>query len=259
LECSFDLTNLTFTVGVPAGRFTDFTVGAVAPEVGWATVVPLGSTRAAVTLTARPGQVLRGPKQFAELCFALVSNQPSAFVQMEVQDILGLRESGMPIGNDSGTPGRTVVVVGEHPLLNCVRGAGGKPALLLYARPGWSCIIEERASAHPGDTWRGVKRVTTTELVTTLSLEGTNSQAFYGAVRSGAREPRLSLQSVNGSVYRFKVDGGSVSRYSIETATNVLLPLLWRAAFDLTLTNGWSVFDWANAGEPARFFRGVRP
>jgi hypothetical protein len=182
LESSFGLTNFIFTVSVPPGRFTNFTVNALAPEVGSATVVSLGTTQAVVTLVPQPGQLLRGPKQFAEVCFSLLPNQTSAFVRMEVKDILGLRENGTPIGNTSGQPGRTVVV-SEHPLLECVHGTSGQPNLLLYARPGWTCAIEERASVQPGVVWSETARLTVTNLVSPLPLAGTNSTGYYRAVR----------------------------------------------------------------------------
>jgi hypothetical protein len=182
LESSFGLTNFIFTVSVPPGRFTNFTVNALAPEVGSAMVVSLGTTQVVVTLAPQPGQLLRGPKQFAEVCFSLLPNQTSAFVRMEVQDILGLRENGTPIGNTSGQPGRTVVV-SEHPLLECVHGTGGRPDLLLYARPGWTCAIEERGSVQPGVPWQEITRGAVTNLVTPLPLTGTNSAGYYRAVR----------------------------------------------------------------------------
>ena len=185
LESSFDLTNLTFTVSVPPGRFTNFTLHATAPEAGSATVVSLCSTQALLTLAAQPGQVLCGPKQFAEICFTLFPNQSSAFVGMDVQDILGLRENGTPIGNTAGQSGRTVVV-SEHPLLECVPGASGKPDLLLYARPGWTSAIEERARVQPGFSWQESTRITVTNLLTPLPLAVTNSEAYYRAVRLGS-------------------------------------------------------------------------
>jgi hypothetical protein len=154
LESSFGLTNLTFTVGVPGGRFTNFTVTATAPEVGSATLVSLGSTQAVVVLAAQPGQVMRGPKQFAQVCFALVPDQPSAFVGMEVQDILGLREDGTPVGSASGYPGRTVVV-GKEPLLECVQGSNGQPLLILYGKPASGYAIDTRTNIMMG-SWRTV-------------------------------------------------------------------------------------------------------
>jgi uncharacterized delta-60 repeat protein len=256
LESSFGLTNLTFAVRVPAGRFTNFTVTALAPEVGSATVLSLGTTQAVVTLVPQPGQLLRGPKQFAQICFSLLPDQSSAFVWMEVQDILGLRENGTPIGNTSGQPGRTVVV-SEHPLLECVQVANGKPGLLLYARPGWTCAIEERGSVGPEAVWREINRVMATNLVTTLPLAGTNRQAFYRAVRFLPLSPRLSVVSATGPVSRFKLTGKTNASYTVQTTTNLPAPGPWQPLLNLTLTNGWGVFDWTNAGEARRFFRAV--
>jgi hypothetical protein len=182
VESSSGLTNLAFILSVPPGRFTNFAVVASAPEVGSATVVLLNTTQALVTLAAQPGQVLQGPKHFADLCFSLVPDQASAFVPIEVQDILGLKESGTPIGNTSGSPGRTAVV-SEDPLLECVHGPGGQPSLLLYARPGWTCALDGSGGIGPGMAWQEVTRVAPSNLVTALPLVATNGQVFYRTLR----------------------------------------------------------------------------
>ena len=219
-------------------------------------VVPLGNTQAVVTLVSQPGQALRGPKQFAEVCFALVPDQGSTFAQMEVQDILGLRANGTPIGNTAGSPGRTVVV-SEHPLLDCVEGAGGNPALVLYARPGWTCAIEERSSLAPGTAWHELMRTTTSNLVTTLPLTATNTQTYYRAVRFVAAPARLLLQSIEGPVYHFKLTGQAGASYALQTTPDLLPTISWEPVRDLTLTNGWGAFDGTNRGERQRFFRTV--
>lgn len=185
LESSFGLTTLTFTVSVPGGRFTNFMVSATAPEIGSATVVSLGITQAVVVLAAQPGQVMRGPKQFAQVCFALVPDQPSAFVRMEVQDILGLRENGKPIGNASGYPGRTVVV-GEEPLLECVHGTNGQPLLLLYGKPASGYAIDTRTNITVG-SWRIVLTNLTVGMNLYLSISPPASSSpanFYRALRT---------------------------------------------------------------------------
>ena len=127
---------------------------------------------------------------------------------MDVQDILGLRENGTPIGNTSGSAGRTVVV-SEHPLLEGVHGTGGQPTLLLYARPGWNCAIEERTSLASGAAWQEIIPATPTNLVTTLPLTGTNTQAYYRAVRFLQTSPQSPLQPVEGPVYRFQFNGAT--------------------------------------------------
>ena len=64
--------------------------------------------------------------------------------------------------------------------------ASGKPDLLLYARPGWTSAIEGRARVQPGFPWREGTRLTVTNLCTPLPLAGTNSEAYYRAVRLGS-------------------------------------------------------------------------
>lgn len=182
LESSFGLTNLMFTAEVPSGRFASFSVTPIAPEVGSATIVSLGDTQAVVTLVPKPGLVLRGPKQFAEICFSLVRDQHSAFVPLKVENILGLRENGSPIGNTEGLAGMAVIV-SDAPLLECVHEKANEPGLLLYARPNWSCAIEERLSLEAASAWHELTRVTVTNLTTVIPISGTNNTSFYRAIR----------------------------------------------------------------------------
>ena len=102
--------------------------------------------------------------------------------------------------------------LGEHPLLDGILGADGKPALVLYARPGWNCAIEECASLAADCAWREIQRVTTTNLVTALPLPGTNSQGYYRAVRFLQSTPKSLSQPVEGPIYRFKLDGDTTPR-----------------------------------------------
>jgi hypothetical protein len=186
LESSFGLTNLTFTVTASEGGFTNFTVTPTAPEVGSTTVGQISSTQAVVVLAAQPGQVMRGPKEFAQVCFELVPDQPSAFVRMDVEDILGLGENGAPIGNASGSPGRTVVV-GEEPLLECVHGTNSQPLLILYGIPASGYALDTRTNITVG-SWQPV--LTNLTVGTNLWLNITppassSPENFYRALRAG--------------------------------------------------------------------------
>jgi hypothetical protein len=86
------------------------------------------------------------------------------------------------MGNTVGYPGR-LVVVSERPLLDCAWADVGVPTLLLYAKPGWDCAIEERGELDPGAAWRETTRLRTAALTTTLPLAATNQRAFYRAVK----------------------------------------------------------------------------
>jgi uncharacterized delta-60 repeat protein len=68
--------------------------------------------------------------------------------------------------------------------------------------------------------------------------------------------PMLSVESVTGESIWFRLTGGTNAQYLIQTATNLSsAEAEWQPVTTLTLTNGWSLFDWTNAGESHRFFR----
>jgi hypothetical protein len=258
LESGFGLTNLTFTVGVPGGRFTNFTVTATAPEVASATVRPLGSTQAVVVLTAQPGQVLRGPKQFARLCFVLLPNQSSAFARMEVRNILGLRENGTPIGNVSGYPGRTVVV-GEEPLLECVQGTNGQPLLILYGKPASGYAMDRRTNITSG-SWRTVLTNLTvgTNLSLSLSPPASSSPAnFYRALRvAQPAPPRLAARIQSPGQVALTLYGNTGATYAIEFATALRGGTNWHVLTpSILVTNQSQVLSFPTGGAPATFYR----
>ena len=258
LESGFGLTNLTFTVSVPGGRFTNFTVSATAPEVASATVVSHGGTQAVVVLAAKPGQVLRGPKQFAQVCFALVPGQHSAFARMEVQDILGLRENGTPIGNASGYAGRTVVV-GEEPLLECVPGTNGQPLLLLYGKPASGYAIDTRTNITAGSWRTALTNLTVgTSLSLSISPPASSSPAnFYRALRAVPPEPpRLAARIQSPGQIALTLYGTVGTSYGIEFATVLGGGTNWHVlAPSILLTNQSQVLSFPTGGAPATFYR----
>ena len=258
LESGFGLTNLTFTVSVPGGRFTNFTVSATAPEVASATVVSHGGTQAVVVLAAKPGQVMRGPKQFAQVCFALVPGQHSAFARMEVQDILGLRENGTPIGNASGYAGRTVVV-GEEPLLECVPGTNGQPLLLLYGKPASGYAIDTRTNITAGSWRTALTNLTVgTSLSLSISPPASSSPAnFYRALRAVPPEPpRLAARIQSPGQIALTLYGTVGTSYGIEFATVLGGGTNWHVlAPSILLTNQSQVLSFPTGGAPATFYR----
>lgn len=185
-KSSEDLINLAVAIQVPPGRFTNFTAAAVAPEVQSAIVISQNATQAVVTLAAYPGQVLRGPKQVANVCFTLLEPQPSDFLRLEVVSIRGQRaDNGSPVGNTAGLPGRATVV-GQEPLLEAMRSAGGQPELILYAPPGTAHQIESKPTLDNNpQSWQPAWQVQlpTNSLSQTISVTLTNRTLFYRAVR----------------------------------------------------------------------------
>jgi uncharacterized delta-60 repeat protein len=68
--------------------------------------------------------------------------------------------------------------------------------------------------------------------------------------------PMLSVESVTGESIWFRLTGGTNVQHLVQTTTNLSsAEAEWQPVTTLTLTNGWSLFDWTNAGETHRFFR----
>ncbi len=152
LESSDGLTNLSFVIEVPPGRFTNFAAYASAPEVEQVELEMLTDTQALVMVSAYAGQEMRGPAQVAQVCFTLLPVQASAFVLVEITDIVGLRTDGTPVGNTSGRAGR-VAVVGQEPLLEAVLNTNRTPALIVYGLPGAINHLESRQTLDGLSSW----------------------------------------------------------------------------------------------------------
>jgi hypothetical protein len=81
-----------------------------------------------------------------------VSNQPSAFVWLRFEDILGRMLDGTPVAQEPALAGR-VVIVGEEPLLEAVMGTNGQPALLLYSKSGSTNWLDATTRLEPAPSW----------------------------------------------------------------------------------------------------------
>ena len=119
----------------------------------------------------------------AWLHFTAVSNLPSAFVDLKLDNTVGYMANGTPIRDFAPQSGR-LVIVGEEPLLECARGTNGLPALLLYGKPGWNCDVDARPTLSAGTPWQFYQQTTLTDLFQTFDLAPSpNSSGFYRAVR----------------------------------------------------------------------------
>jgi len=247
------LTNLAFAIGYPPERLTNLTVTVNTQAISAPFVSLAGPGQLLVSFELSADRVLHGPTNVGALCFNTLAGQSSAFVPLVITDVDGIKPSGQVVANAYGQPGRAVVV-GREPLLEAVHGTNGRPSLLLYGQPGWMCAVEEKASLLPGTQWSEVMRLPLVNLVTSLPVPGTNVQSFYRAVRV-LSAPRLSLESVNGSVYRLKFLGQPADHYAIETTTTLPVTDAWLPVVDLPLTNSLGFFDSTNLREARRLFR----
>ena len=150
------LTNLTMTVDAPAGRLTNLSIEPIVSPICAATLVPSPTNLVAgqdvfdLSLTTCAGQFLIGTQQVAWLHFTAVSNLPSAFVDLNLDNTVGYQQDGTPVRNFAPQSGR-LVVVGEEPLLQAVFTAMATRRWCCSVRPAGSTLSDNAlARRDPG-------------------------------------------------------------------------------------------------------------
>jgi hypothetical protein len=163
LLSSVPLTNLTMTVEAPPERLTNFWVEPIVPEVCTNFIVSLSNSLHLLSLTTCSNQWLMGTQQVAWLHFTAASNQSSAFVSLNLDNIIGYKPDGTPILNFAPQSGR-VVIVGAEPLLEALP-ASIQVVLLQYALPGSTITLETTTNLPPTGGWLSLPAVLQTNLV----------------------------------------------------------------------------------------------
>jgi hypothetical protein len=147
LVSSVPLKTLGMTVETLAGRLTNLWVEPTLAQVCSAVLKPTvtngvsGKDVLDLDLATCPGQSLMGTQQVAWLHFTAVSNLPSAFVDVRLDNTVGYQQNGAPVRNFAPVAGR-LAVVGEEPLLEAAVESGGEPSLYVYSQPGSRIIVE---------------------------------------------------------------------------------------------------------------------
>ena len=125
------MTNLAFTVVYPFERLTNFTFTVHSPQVVTQAVACPEAGEARIEFTVRAAGALQGPVALGDLGFTVSTNQSSAFVALELRDVIGLTADGRTVANATGLPGR-LVVIGRQPLLEAGPHTNGNRKLTLY-------------------------------------------------------------------------------------------------------------------------------
>jgi len=182
------LTNLTMTVDAPAGRLTNLSIEPIVSPICAATLAPTVTNLVAgqdvfdLNLTTCAGQFLIGTQQVAWLHFSAVSNLPSAFVDLNLDNTVGYQLDGTPVRNFAPQSGR-LVIIGEEPLLQAVLDTNGQPALVLFGPPDREYVIETAPSLDPTPGWSVWRDLELTDLFDTVGIPDVEQQRFYRARR----------------------------------------------------------------------------
>jgi hypothetical protein len=177
------LTNVAFVIDVPPGRFTNVTIRATAPDVAGARIDGVTSTQIVAQVWAQPGAALRGPLRVADLCVTLLGGQGSAFVPLEVVEVIGRKPDGSEVPSTSLTAG-LIRVIETEPLLEIERGAGASVTLVVYSRPGSTYRLWQTADPAAGP-WTAVRTVVSAQRIERVNLPVDSGAArFYRLERA---------------------------------------------------------------------------
>jgi hypothetical protein len=193
LECAVTapLTNLHVALSLPVDRITAPSVENLVSSIATMSVDNSQLGRVALTFAVLPGQFLAGTQALARLNFTAALEPSSAFVPLQLDEVVAARaQPGLALGVLLNH-GRAVVV-NREPLVESFAASGSR-SLILYGHPGTNYTVETAASAFgPWQTWQPVALST---LFTTLNTtDGTNTPLVFYRAREGTDTP-LTLMS----------------------------------------------------------------
>jgi len=153
----------------------NWTIEPLTPALTNSSVQPATPGEVSLTLNANGPQHLQGTQQLARLHFTATAGQTSAFIPLNIEDVIcdraqaGLEPSSIVNNN-------RIVVIGTDSLLEAVLSASGQRQLIIYG-PAGSYIIE--TSTDPRNGWTTWQQVTTTSLTHTVPLPNNQANVFY--------------------------------------------------------------------------------
>jgi hypothetical protein len=178
------LTNLSFALDVPPDRLTNFVLRPLAGQLSTPVTETLSRTRSQVRLATRPGQALQGTQQLAELNFSIQPSQRSAFVPLQLSNVVALKSDGANIAAALTQNGR-VAVVADEPLVESISRPGGKVGLLVYGKPDTRYVIQTNSDLGDPRRWQTASSVLLTTLFETVGdITPQYPRLFYRAVES---------------------------------------------------------------------------
>ena len=197
LQSGINLTNLRLIFSA-SSRLTNLNLSGLAPQVGSANLIPLGSNRFDLRFESASAALFQGNLSLAQLGFAVVSNNHSAVAVIASESLKGTRTDAVSV-NGSGGLGR-VFIVGREPVLDIAPAPAGQVALTLYAQPG-RYAIERDAALGSTNLWSLDSFVSAANLRTDLPLRlAPGPQEYFRAYTSLALTMSLTIRLEAGQV-----------------------------------------------------------
>lgn len=176
------VTNLSFLLEAPEERLTNSALQFVAPGIS-GSLLTNGANQSLVTFEAASGQPILGTLPLGSLTFAATSNQPSAFVALNISSLAATQGNGVPVPGTIANNGR-VVVVGAAPLLEAFLHTNRQGGLVLYGNPGVTYFLESTTNLSDAASWGLEWQGRLNDLFQVFDLNNTNQTIFYRARES---------------------------------------------------------------------------
>ncbi len=186
LVANVPLTRVTMRIGVHGGRLTNLWIEPCVPEICGSTLASIPDPPAGegdlfdLSLFTCANQSLQGIQQVAWLHFTALSNQPSAFLNLRLDNREGLPADGSPLQQLAPQTSR-LVIVSEEPLLEGWLDADQQPGLILYAPRGAACVIEQSRQL-PAIEWSMDSRWEMRDLFVPVPIADPKTGMFFRAV-----------------------------------------------------------------------------
>jgi len=176
LSASDGVTDVTFTMNWSGDRLLNPALTIVAPVAGGSLLNQ--GTNLVIHLWTANGDVLTGNNQIAQVNFQAAANQPSAFFNLPVSAIAGVKLDGSAFSNIIAEPAE-VVIVGANPLLRPNASASQGRTLTLYANPGTDYQLQYATDLAASAPWQPLLDYQPTNLEQTITLDSANPVVFY--------------------------------------------------------------------------------
>jgi hypothetical protein len=256
---SASLTNLSFALDAPTNRLAGFNLSGLAPEVGLASVQLVVSNRVQINFASRTGAVFQGQIQLADLNFATVSNQPSAFVWLTPTNPMVAQSNGAASTNIFVNRGRVVVIANE-PLMEALMNSGGIRTAMLYGKPGASYQLQYSNDLSATNNWRNWMRVPLTNLFQVIDDVNPNGPSVF--VRSYefiANPPLLDARLGDNRIGSLTLFGQAGVSYQLQYSTNLSGVTPWNSLVSYTPTNSFYFVNDLGLSNPIIYYRTLRP
>jgi hypothetical protein len=177
LTSTASLTNLSFTLGLPAGVLADLSVSPDSPAVALAQLVLLDAAHARITLEAGPARALQGTQAVASVCFATAPGQTSFIAEFAPSAALAQKADGSSLTNFGLFPGR-IVLVAAQPVLEAAGNGLDQIQLTVNGWPGRAYYLESASELRGPWTTQSSLTLTAETQTILLPIRGTRMQFF---------------------------------------------------------------------------------